>query len=205
MLFLASPSSPAPQAMSRRSLPPAASSGSPERWLQERILERPELLLADRFGPQYRRVASVCCELPLPDAGYADWIGLTPRGDIVLTEVKLGRNAEARREVVAQAFEYFAALRRLGCPDLERLARGASPTRLTRTEGLYEIAGAAEEGLDPGEFVARVERNLRTGRILLIIAVDRAPASLETMLAAELTDQPGLPFHCGLVELSLYE
>ena len=43
--------------------------------------------------------------------GYADLIAVEPSGRLAIIEVKLARNAEARRAVVAQVLTYAAYLR----------------------------------------------------------------------------------------------
>src|SRR3954452_15187900 len=51
---------------------------------------------------------------------YADLIALEPSGRLALIEIKLSRNAEARRAVVAQILTYAAYLRGLDINTLER-------------------------------------------------------------------------------------
>jgi hypothetical protein len=144
--------------------------------------------------------------LPLPGAGYADFLGVTPEGEVALAEVKLGRNSEARREILAQALDYWRALRRISCEDLEAACLRASPTRLSDSEGLYEVSGAAEEGrIGPVEFRARVAERLRTGRVLLLLVLDRAPDELVRLVSDALSDQPAFPFEIGLVEVGIHD
>ena len=52
--------------------------------------------------------------------GHADLLGVEPQGRLVLIEVKLARNAEARRAVVAQILAHAAFLRGITLDSLER-------------------------------------------------------------------------------------
>lgn len=53
-------------------------------------------------------------------SGYADLLAIEPSGRIVILEIKLARNAEARRAVVAQVLTYAAYLKGLDPLVLER-------------------------------------------------------------------------------------
>src|SRR3546814_13674822 len=83
---------------------------------------------------------------------------LTPSGDIVLVETKLWRNSQMRREVVAQALDYVAALSRMGYEAFETaVTRGQqAPTRL------YDLVHGHPEALDEAEFIDAVSLNLRS-------------------------------------------
>src|SRR5713101_8783862 len=66
-----------------------------EAWLQRIVHEHPESLPIEQIESGFGTPVSVCRELPLR-AGYADNLLLTSEGNIVLVEVKLWRNGEAR-------------------------------------------------------------------------------------------------------------
>jgi hypothetical protein len=141
----------------------------------------------------------------LGDAGAADWFGITPEGELALAEVKLGANAEARREIVAQALDYYVAIQRLSYDTLAEACRRPARTTMVGDADLYRVSGAAEAGYLEEEFISRVEANLRTGSLLLILALDRAPERLARLVAAALAEQPALPFDVSLVEMSLHD
>lgn len=192
--------------LSVRPTPPTDTGVGPERWLANRLFEVPALLLAGGASPAHGRLRPVCLELPLPGAGYANFFGVTPEGEVALAEVKLGRNSEARREILAQALDYWRALRRLSYEELEAACLRALPTRLSDGQGLYEVSGAAGEGqIGPDEFRARVAERLRTGRVLLLLILDRAPDELVRLVGDALSDQPALPFDVGLVEVGIHD
>lgn len=80
-----------------------------EAWLQALIFAHPELLPISRIEPGFGAAVPVAREVACGHA-YIDNLYLTPSGEIILAETKLWRNVQARREVVAQALAYVAAL-----------------------------------------------------------------------------------------------
>jgi len=128
-------------------------------------LERSPFLLVSESEPP---VATVGREVSLPSAGILDLLVVDKEGLPVAVEVKLARNTESRREVVAQAFDYVADLSELTFDELDDLVDGA-------------LAGALQELVGPEQIVAvrkQCATNLRAGRIRLVIAVDSAPDDL---------------------------
>lgn len=191
--------------LTERSALPSVLGAGPERWLQLRIMANPALLLTGMSSPRHAQVRSIACEVQLRTAGRADWVGLNPQGEIVLAEVKLGGNVEARREIVAQALDYYTVLRRLSYDELEAACLKGQPTALTETNTLFRASGAEDGAYGPDEFRASVERNLRTGSIHLVLALDRAPKSLVRLVTEALSDQPALPFTVSVVEIAAYD
>lgn len=189
-----------------RPAPPADTGVGPECWLADRLFEAPALLLAGDASPAHGRFRPVCRELPLPGSGYADLFGITPEGEVALVEVKLGRNAEAKREILAQAIDYWRALRRVSFEELEAACSRGQRTRLLEGQGLYEVSGAAAEGrIGADEFRARVTERLRSGRVLLLLVLDRALDTLVRLVTEAVMDQPTLPFDIGLVEVGIHD
>lgn len=128
-------------------------------------LERSPYLLVAESEPA---VATVQKEVKLPSAGNLDLLAVDKEGLPVAVEVKLARNAQSRREVVAQAFDYVAALSELTFEELDDLVDGA-------------LAGALEELAGPEQSTSvrkQCATNLRAGRIRLVIAVDAAGEDL---------------------------
>src|SRR3546814_13169901 len=93
---------------------------------------------------------------------------LTPSGGIVLVETKLWRNSQMRREVVAQALDYVAALSRMGYEAFETaVTRGQqAPTRI------YDLVHGHPEALAEAEFIDAASLNLRPGRMLASVLGD---------------------------------
>lgn len=132
--------------------------------------------------------------------GYIDNLYLTPSGDIVLVETKLWRNGQMRREVVAQALDYVAALSRMGYEAFETaIARGQlAPRRL------YDLVLDHPEALDEAEFIDAVSLNLRLGRMLAIVLGDGIRTETEA-LSDLLQSHAGAHFTFALVELATWQ
>lgn len=79
-----------------------------EEWLQKLVHDHPELLPIDTIEPALGPVVPAAMEVACGH-GWIDNILLTANGDIVLLEVKLWKNPELRREVVAQTLDYVSS------------------------------------------------------------------------------------------------
>ena len=141
-----------------------------EQELHDRIVEAPEML---PLGGQPRIVAAYR-EVPL-GGGSADVLAFGDNGRPVVIEVKLSRNAEARRAVVAQALAYAAALHRTTVEQLE----GDILSSHLQQNGHASLADAiGEEEVDAGEFYGNLARHLAEGSFRIVFVLDEAPAPL---------------------------
>lgn len=122
-------------------------------------LERSPYLLVAESEP---RVVTVQREVMLPAAGSLDLLLVDAEGVPVAVEVKLGRNSQARREVVAQAFDYVSALTSLTVDELDDAVDGALINAL-------EDLSSEGSNVDLRKLCGT---NLRAGRIKVIVAVD---------------------------------
>jgi hypothetical protein len=112
-------------------------------------------------------------------SGWADLIGVEPSGRVVLIEVKLARNAEARRAVVAQVLAYAASLYGMDPAAFEQEVLG----RQLRARGYDTLAGAVAAAdqtgaFEPEAFAAGLADSLSEGRFRLVLVLDAAPAEL---------------------------
>jgi len=161
-----------------------------EAELQACLERSPYLLVSESEPP----VATVGREVSLPSAGVLDLLVVDKGGVPVAVEVKLARNAESRREVVAQAFDYLADLSELTFDELDDLVDGA-------------LAGALQELVGPEQIVAvrkQCATNLRAGRIRLVIAVDSAPDDL-IRIVRYITDHSDIDVRLVSVSKSKFE
>lgn len=173
-----------------------------EGWLQELIHRFPQTLPIAEIEPGLSCPTSVCMELPTA-AGNVDNLFATAGGDLVLAECKLWRNPEARREVVAQIIDYAHCMASWRYEDLEKaVSRGIAPGGTRPSGRLYEIIGGDREA-DEASFVDAVVRNLRLGRMLLLIVGDGIREGVET-LADYLQSHPGFRFSLGVVEVAVH-
>ncbi len=173
--------------------------GFREDWLQGLIDRHPSVLPIAEIEPGLAEAVAVCRELPVA-SGYIDHLLITPEGGIVLVETKLWRNPEARRAVIGQILDYASDLAELDYEDLEGLVAQA---RKAKGQGLYRLV--CPDSSDTGEaaFIDAVSRNLRLGRLLLLLVGDGIREGVEK-LADYLQRHVGLHFTLGLIELSLW-
>ncbi len=98
---------------------------------------------------------------------------------MAVIEVKLARNSEARRAVVARVLTYAAFLHGMDVATLERDVLG----RQLRDRGYDSLAGAIsaddqEGAFESEEFAAALTANLATGAFRLVLVLDDAPDEL---------------------------
>jgi hypothetical protein len=110
--------------------------------------------------------------------GYADLIAVEPDGRIVIVEIKLRRNSEARRAVIGQILTYAAYLKGLAIPALEEILR----PHLDKAEAasLLELVRNSEQSaeVEGVEFADGLAESLATGSFRLVLVLDEAPSEL---------------------------
>lgn len=172
--------------------------GHGETWLQALIHEQPGLLPVAQIEPGLGELIPLAREVPCGH-GYIDNLYLTGDGEIVLVEAKLWANPQARREVVAQALDYVAALGQLTYEGFEHAvakSKGGSPS-------LYASVAGSPDALPEAEFVDAVSRNLAMGRMLALVVGDGIHQQAE-VLAGLLQGHAGAHFTFALVELATW-
>lgn len=170
-----------------------------EGWLQSLIQAHPALLPIEVIEPGLAQPVPICMELPLP-SGSVDNLMITRGGGLVVVETKLWRNPQSRREVVGQVLDYAKDLSRFHYTDLEHAVRRALKKPELSIFDLVHKDGAPHE---EATFIDSVSRNLRLGRMLLIIAGDGIQESAE-LLTDFLQIHMGLHFTLAMVEMSLW-
>lgn len=110
---------------------------------------------------------------------YADLLAVEPSGRLAVIEIKLARNAEARRAVVAQILTYAAFLRGLDVPTLEREILGPHLGTLGHEGLTAAVAADDQEGsFDAASFTEGLAASLAEGRFRLVLVLDEAPEEL---------------------------
>jgi len=149
-----------------------------ERTLHELIHQTPHMLpLAG--SPQITMLGS---EIRLGN-GYADLIGIEATGRPVLIEIKLARNSEARRAIVAQVLAYAAALHGM---TLDQLQSG--PLSKALQDGGYTniaeavVAQDQEGAIDEVELEQGIKTHLEAGRFRLVFVLDDSPIELVSLV-----------------------
>lgn len=110
--------------------------------------------------------------------GSADLLAVEPTGRLAIAEVKLAKNAEARRAIVAQVLAYAAFLHRMPLEELQGLV-----VPKLRARGFDSITSAVADGyqeaqLDPDRFEEGLRESLARGAFRLVLVLDEAPPEL---------------------------
>jgi hypothetical protein len=154
--------------------PLAASPYAAEKVLQDLVAQSPQMLpLAG--SP---RLTVLGTEVQL-GAGRADIMAVESSGRLVVIEIKLADNPEARRAVVSQILAYAAYLQGL---DPQYLQSGTLAAHLSR-EGNSTIWEAVrnddqEAALDQPAFADGLAASLSAGAFRLVIVLDQVPDEL---------------------------
>lgn len=173
-----------------------------ENWLQDLIHANPALVPAGEVEAAFEDIVPVVRELPLA-SGFLDNLYITPDGYPVLVEVKLWKNQEARRKVVAQILEYAKDFAGLPYSDLNAEIRKLRKGETWGDNPLYEIASrATPRALEESDFVDRVSRNIREGRFLLLILGDGVREDMANL--ANYLMHHSLRYAFGMVQIRLF-
>ena len=170
-----------------------------EAWLQNLIDRHPDILLLEEIEPAFEAAVSACREMSVR-SGFIDNLLVTPDGGIVVVETKLWRNPEARRAVIAQILDYATDLSGL---DYAALEEAIARARKQSTFNLFRHVCPKADPSREAKFVDAISRNLRLGRMMLLIVGDGIHEGVER-LSDYLQRHVGLHFTLGLVEMSLW-
>lgn len=173
-----------------------------ELWFQEMLFKHSSVLPASEIESSFHSLEAVAKELPV-GGSFADILLVNRDGCVALVETKLFRNQEARREVFAQAVEYASTLSSWRYPELISAIKQANKS--VEADPLLEIMRRSAQGgqFDEREFVDKVTRNLRLGRILILIVGDDIRPEVEKIVEF-VHRTPHLHFTVGLIELALF-
>jgi hypothetical protein len=173
--------------------------GKDEAWLRDRLFASPEILPIEDVDSDFAPLVPLCKELRT-DAGVIDAAFINARGRLTIVEFKLWSNPQARREVVAQTLDYVSALARWSYDDLQRQVS----TAVGRQGNIpYETARKRTPALREREFIDAVNRSLREGRLLVLIAGDGIREGVQS-LTELVSRNPTKSFSFGLIEVALY-
>ena len=150
-----------------------------EATLQALVAENPQLLpLAG--SP---RLFTLGTEVRL-GTGYADVLAVEASGRPVIIEVKLARNAEARRAVVSQVLSYAAFLHGSEVVELEKGPLRSALAKSGQGSIIDAIAAQDQEGaVETSEFTTAMQDHLNSGRFRLTLVLDQVSAELERIIA----------------------
>ena len=180
----------------------AGSGGVDESFLQKLLFEHPEVLPLEQIEQAFEALLPVCREFPTKH-GPVDNLFITADGNIVIAEAKLWRNPEARRKVVAQALDYASCIFEMGFSDFEAAALRGDFGGRPKPARLWDLVPEAKRLLEH-EFVDAVSRNLRSGRIVVLVVGDGIRSETERLVEL-LQSHAGSRFTFALVELSIFD
>jgi len=175
--------------------------GFSEKQLQDLIFDHPNCLPISDIDESYNPIISICKELRTT-AGPLDLFMSTPNGDLAIIETKLWYNPEARRKVVAQILDYAKELSKWSYSDLQR---EINKNLKSKGNSLYKITAKKhpENILSEIDFVDAVSRNLRLGKILLLIVGDGIREGTKG-ITEYLNKSTNFHFTMGIVEMPMF-
>jgi len=172
-----------------------------EDFLQDALNKNPQVLPVEELDPSFTPLITLGREV-----ASIDNLFISPTGKITVVETKLWRNPEAIREVVGQILDYATKLASWSYSDFEGAIRNGLPPVPMGSSRLYHYVANQQPNdiLPESQFIDEVQRNLRTGRFLLLVVGDGIRENIEKMVA-QLQRYPQMLFTFGLIELKIYE
>lgn len=169
-----------------------------ESWLQELIHKNSSLIQIEDIEPSFADSFSIGREIKT-NVGFIDNLFINQDGYITIIETKLWRNTQARREVVGQIIDYAKELTKWNYEDLN------NAILLACNKSLIELVklNADTNEIDEKYFIDSVAKNLKNGRLLLLIIGDGIHESVEEM-ADYLQQFAQINFTLALIELQVY-
>ena len=137
--------------------------------------------------------------------GYADILAVEPSGRPTIIEVKLARNAEARRGIVSQVLAYAAFLQGISVEGLERALLRKESAVASHGSILGAVQAQDQEGAaDIDTFAASLQEHLDRGDFRLVLVLDDVSTELERIVGY----LDSITVHAltiDLIALSVYE
>ena len=166
-----------------------------ESELQNCLEKFPELIPLKEIDPESPPLLAIGREVSLPEGAAIDLMYVDAGGILTIVETKLARSYQARRAVIGQIVEYASYILKWTAEDIERIANEYLSSNRLRSQyqgkKLREIIpklareGVPEQGerFSVEDFKSNLERNLREGRIRLIVGIDEVVEPLrETVI-----------------------
>lgn len=176
------------------SLPQVDVGAVSEDWIQRLVDAQPGLLPVAEVDDRVQgELISLGREIATP-VGYIDNLMLSRDAMPVICEAKLWRNPASRRAVIGQILDYATHVRRWTDVEYETAARARW------SKSLFEVCGEGGEAA----WFDRLRRNLRSGRMTLLIVGDGMREETADLVEA-LDGHPDFEFRIGLVELRIHQ
>jgi hypothetical protein len=139
-----------------------------EKQLEEVVSRYPQLLTREGDAP----LSFISQQIQM-SSGIMDVLMIDNNGLPVAVEVKLGRNAQARREIVGQLVDYVSTLTEYTVDELDELVSG-------RVSDAIDVM--AKDEADRKKIWQMVGANLRTGLARYILVLDDVPSELSRIV-----------------------
>lgn len=161
-----------------------------EEELERILCDMPSLIgLTDEQEPLL-----VTRQVQLGRGNKADVLMIDRDARPIMIEVKLGKNAESKREIVGQVFDYVATISDMTFAELNTATKGCLEDTIEKL--------AAIDGTSDKEIRSRCDAFLRSGNVRVVMVLDKAPEPLSFLMAymSKHTD-----LDVRLVEVSKYQ
>jgi hypothetical protein len=176
-----------------------------ERYLQELLVDYPELLPVQDLRPDIGDLVCIGREVGAGESGSIDNLYLSTGGYPVIVETKLWRNPQARREVLSQVLDYTKEVARKDYDWLEEQWKTFTKGHQSEHDNLLNMVSAvAADDLDEHDFIDRVNRALERGDIISLIVGDGIESRLQALVSHLCKDSAHLRYSLALVELACY-
>ncbi len=137
-----------------------------EKELQNNIFSNPNTLVEAGDSNLF----PIGTEVLLPSGGRIDILCLEEDGSLIAVEVKLRKNNESRREVIAQILDYVSELTSFSYHELDNILGGRLEQKVIEID-------------KSGRLAKTIDRQLRSGLIKVYIAVDEVNEDLRRIVS----------------------
>ena len=175
-----------------------------EKWLQEVLFANIDLIQPTDASYDRIQLVPLCRELNLNDGIrnlFLDILAITETGKLILIECKLWKNPQARREVLAQAFEYASLLQSLSYSDLSSKLRRHIDSG-SEDPIIFALRNAGIS-VDESLLISRIDQGMNKGNFHVVIAGDGIRTDLVNLLNSPA--MTGMTADLSLLEISVHQ
>ena len=175
-----------------------------EKWLQEVLFANIDLIQPTDASYDRIQLVPLCRELNLNDGIrnlFLDILAITETGKLILIECKLWKNPQARREVLAQAFEYASLLQSLSYSDLSSKLR--RHINSGSEDPIIFALRSAGISVDESLLISRIDQGMKKGNFHVVIAGDGIRTDLVNLVNSPA--MTGMTADLSLLEISVHQ
>jgi len=175
-----------------------------EKWLQEVLFANIDLIQPTDASYDRIQLVPLCRELNLNDGIrnlFLDILAITETGKLILIECKLWKNPQARREVLAQAFEYASLLQSLSYSDLSSKLRRHIDSG--SEDPIIFALRSAGISVDESLLISRIDQGMKKGNFHVVIAGDGIRTDLVNLVNSPA--MTGMTADLSLLEISVHQ